>query len=101
MEVIEFKIKMAEWLSDLSVCLSNDSIPYPEEQIIKMVEMIVRLIVANKMTFEQEPYSNSIRMIASGDTDITSISRLNVVSLMKIFREEHQRYLNHKRPEKW
>lgn len=98
MEEKEFKIKMAEWLSDLSVCFNYDANPYPEEQVIKMVEMIVRLIIANKMTFDPEPYSNSIRMIASGETDLT---RLNVVGLMKIFKEEHQRYLNHKRPEKW
>lgn len=101
METTDFKIKMAEWLSELSVCFNSDSMPYPEEQIVKMVEMIVRLIHANKMTLDLEPYSNSIRMIASGDTEITNAYQLNVVGLMKVFKEEHQRYLNHKRPDKW
>lgn len=96
-----FKIKMAEWVYDLSICVSGTLEPMSEDKIVAMVEMLVRLIEANNMSFELQPYSNSIRMIASGDTEITTISRLNVVGLMKIFREEHQRFMDSKQPEKW
>jgi hypothetical protein len=106
-EINEFKCKMVQWLFDLSVCFCYEprrledgslSMAMPDDQLKVMVEMIVRLIIANKMTFELEPYSNSIRMIASGDADIY---KLNIVSLMKIFREECDRYKRSKTPAKW
>jgi len=106
-EINEFKIKMAQWLFDLSICFSYEprrledgslSMGMPDKQLEIMVNMIVRLIIANKMTFELEPYSSSIRMIASGDAEIY---KLNIVSLMKVFREECENYKRSKRPEKW
>lgn len=106
-ELLVFRINMAKWLFDLSICFSSEarilddgsySMAMPDGQLRIMVEMLVRLIIANKMTLEPEPYSSAIRMIASGETYIT---RLNVVSLMKAFKEEHQRFFNNKRPEKW
>ncbi len=97
-EITAFKRTMAKWLRDLSICFNTDVQEMSKEQLKTMVEMIVRLIIANKMTFELEPYSSAIRLIASGDVDIY---RLNIVSLMKVFREECERYKRSKKPEKW
>lgn len=106
-EINEFKIKMAQWLFDLSICFSYEprkledgslSMSMPDKQLEIMVNMIMRLIISNKMTLEIDPYISSIRMIASGDTEIY---KLNVVSLMKVFRDECENYKRSIRPEKW
>jgi hypothetical protein len=95
-----FKIKMAEWLYDLSICFSNDAEPISKEKIIVMVEMIVRIIESNKMSFELQPYSNAIKMIACGKSEIY---RFNIVNLMKVFNEQYEIFEKAKqyRPEKW
>lgn len=87
--VKNFKIEMANALKNLSICFSTEVQEMPKEQLKIMVEMIVRIIVANKMTFDFEPYSNAIRKIACGKFDVY---RFNIVSLMKVFSEECELY---------
>lgn len=100
-QVTEFKRTLAKWLKDLSICFSPDAKEMPKEQLKTMVEMIVRIIGANKMTFSLEPYSNAIRKIATGKAEIY---RLNVIGLMKVFSEEVEQYnrsLLQEKPLKW
>lgn len=97
----KFKIEMANALMNLSVCFSPEVKEMPEDQLKVMVEMIVRIIIANKMTFDFEPYANAIRLIACGKVDVY---RFNIVGLMKVFSDECEKFDNSKKavkPEKW
>lgn len=100
-EITKFKIAMAGWMYDLSMCFSRDASPLKADNIASMVNLITRIIVANKMTFELEPYIRSINQIASGKSEIY---QFNVVNLMKVFNIECERFEESKkplRPEKW
>lgn len=89
-QVTKFKNELAKSLKDLSVCFSTDVREMPKEQLVTMVEMIVRIITANHMTFDFEPYANAIRKIACGKAEIY---RFNIVGLMKVFSEECDQYV--------
>ncbi len=99
-KIEDFKTKMAEWIYDLSMSFSADASPIEADNIANMVNLIVRLIISNQMTFDYEPYSRSVLQIASGKVEIY---RFNVVNLMKVFNAECERFENSKkyRPEKW
>ena len=99
-QIEDFKIKMAEWIYDLSICFSSDAKPLDEKTIVTMVEMIVRLVVANGMTFELKPYSNAVRDIGAGKVEIY---KLTVVNLMKVFTEKTCEYFAamNSNPLKW
>ena len=88
-----FKIEMAKALKSLSVCFSHEVQEMPQEQLKTMVEMIVRIMVANNMTFDFEPYANAIRKIACGKAEIY---RFTIVGLMKVFSEECELYTKSK-----
>ena len=100
-KIEDFKIKMAEWLYDLSMCFSSEAKPLEVENIAAIVNIIVRLIEANQMTFDLEPYATSIKIIASGKVELY---KFNVVNLMKVFNEQCDIYEKSKKPikpEKW
>ena len=96
-DIKNFKIEMANALKNLSVCFSPDVKEMPKEQLKVMVEMIVRIIVANKMTFDFEPYASAIRLIACGKVDVY---RFNIVGLMKVFSEECEKHEKLKQPQR-
>jgi hypothetical protein len=99
-QIKEFKIKMAEWIYDLSICFSPEAKEMPKEQIKTMVEMIMRIIQANKMTLDLKPYGDTIRLIASGEIEIY---KLNIINLMKAFTKQiGERYTPEPyKPDKW
>lgn len=105
-EQIDFENKMVIWLFDLSVCFGYEvkneengevEMGMTTGQIEIIKDMLVRLIKANEMTFDLEPYSNAIRKIASGKTDVY---KLNIVNLMRIFTDENEIYKESKKPQK-